>query len=94
MAARQGDQMDRNPGTNAHAPAMKRKGMDHRKPTHKLPTVRKEAEPEADATEPIREDIDALGTLPELAEWQTEGGPSQAEFCKAQRECPTLVGLW
>ena len=43
--------------------------------------------------EAVGEEVSALGDLPQLAGWQAAGDPSQAEFCKAQKEYPTLEGF-
>ncbi|KAJ1081105.1 hypothetical protein NDU88_001289 [Pleurodeles waltl] len=58
-----------------------------------VPTVREEEEPEGDAPEPTGEQVAELGEVPELSQWQQEGGPTREVFCAAQRTCPTLDGL-
>ncbi|KAJ1149007.1 hypothetical protein NDU88_001828 [Pleurodeles waltl] len=92
MAGREGSQGRLEPGTMAQT-AAKRKGKRRGKPASDVPTVVDGAPEEEEAPEPTGEDIDDLGNLPELAGWQGEGGPTMAEFCKAQKECPTLEDL-
>ncbi|KAJ1210123.1 hypothetical protein NDU88_005491 [Pleurodeles waltl] len=92
MAAREGSQVRLEPGTMAQT-AAKRKGKRCGKPASNVPTVVDGAPEEEEAPEPTGEDIADLGNLPELAGWQVEGGPTRAEVCKTQKECPTLDGL-
>ncbi|KAJ1093869.1 hypothetical protein NDU88_006960 [Pleurodeles waltl] len=92
MAAREGSQGCLEPGTMAQT-AARRKGKRRGKPASNAPTVVDTAPEEEEAPEPTGEDVPDLGNLPELAGWQVEGGPTRTEFCKAQKECPTLEGL-
>ncbi|KAJ1130022.1 hypothetical protein NDU88_008380 [Pleurodeles waltl] len=91
MADREGSQGCLEPGTMAQRTA-KSRGKGRGKPVPEVPAVADGA-PEEEAPEPAGEDIATLGDLPELAGWQVEGGPTREEFCKAQKECPTLEGL-
>ncbi|KAJ1129309.1 hypothetical protein NDU88_007680 [Pleurodeles waltl] len=91
MADREGSQGRLEPGTMAQR-AAKRRGKGRGKPVPEVPAV-VDGAPEEEAPEPTGEDIATLGDLPELAGWQVEGGPTREEFCKAQKECPTLEGL-
>ncbi|KAJ1143845.1 hypothetical protein NDU88_010147 [Pleurodeles waltl] len=91
MADREGSQGHLEPGTMAQR-AAKRRDEGRGKPAPEVPTVADGA-PEEETPEPTGEDIATLGDLPELAGWQVEGGPTREEFCKAQKECPTLEGL-
>ncbi|KAJ1115200.1 hypothetical protein NDU88_003426 [Pleurodeles waltl] len=93
MAANQGSQEPLEPETVAQGTAKKRKGRGRGKPAPEVPTVREEAEPEGDALEPTGEQVVELGEVPELSQWQQEGGPTREAFCIAQKECPTLEGL-
>ncbi|KAJ1199297.1 hypothetical protein NDU88_003134 [Pleurodeles waltl] len=93
MAANQGSQEPLEPETVAQGTAKKRKGRRRGKPAPEVPTVREEAEPEGDAPEPTGEQVAELGEVPELSQWQQEGGPTREVFCTAQKECPTLEGL-
>ncbi|KAJ1105481.1 hypothetical protein NDU88_002887 [Pleurodeles waltl] len=72
--------------------ATKRKDKRRGKPASEVPMVVNGASEEEAAPEPIGVDIAALSNLPELAGWQAEGGPTRAEFCKAQKEFPALEG--
>ncbi|KAJ1099129.1 hypothetical protein NDU88_004233 [Pleurodeles waltl] len=94
MAARHGNQEPLEPETVAQGTAKKRKGRGRRKPAPKVPTVQEEAEPEGDTPEPTVEQVAELGEVPELLQWQQEGGPTREAFCAAQKSCPTLEGLW
>ncbi|KAJ1103662.1 hypothetical protein NDU88_001083 [Pleurodeles waltl] len=91
-AAREGSQGRLEPGTMTQT-AAKRKGKRLRKPPSNVPTVVDGAPEEEEAPEPTGEYIADLGNLPEPAGWQVEGGPTRAEFCMVQKECPTLEGL-
>ncbi|KAJ1206276.1 hypothetical protein NDU88_001685 [Pleurodeles waltl] len=93
MAANQGSQEPLKPETVAQGIAKKSKGRGHGKPAPEVPTVWEEAEPEGDAPEPTGEQVAELGEIPELSQWQQEGGPTREAFCTAQKECPTLEGL-
>ena len=93
MAARKWSHKDLEPKTVAQVPVRKRRDRGRGKPVLEVPTVREEADPEGDSPVPTGEDIFALGVLPELAEWRAAVAPSQAEFCKVQKECPTLEGI-
>ncbi|KAJ1088359.1 hypothetical protein NDU88_001516 [Pleurodeles waltl] len=93
MAARQGNQEPLEPETVAQGTAKKRKGRGRGKPAPEVPTVREEVEPEGDAPEPIGKQVAELGEVPELSQWQQEGGPTREAFCAAQKTCPTLDGL-
>ncbi|KAJ1172354.1 hypothetical protein NDU88_004201 [Pleurodeles waltl] len=55
--------------------------------------VREEVEPEGDTPEPTGEQVAEVGEVPELSQWQQEGGPTREAFCAAQKTCPTLDGL-
>ncbi|KAJ1187171.1 hypothetical protein NDU88_003950 [Pleurodeles waltl] len=92
MAAREGSQGRLEPGKMAQT-AAKRKGKRCGKPASNVPMVVDGVPEEEEAPEPTGEDIADLGKLPELAGWQVEGGPTRAEFCKVQKEGPTLEGL-
>ena len=72
--------------------AMER-GRGRGKPAPEIPAVEVDGVPEEEVPEPTEEDIATLGDLPELAGWQVEDGPTREEFCKAQKECPTLEGM-
>ncbi|KAJ1216254.1 hypothetical protein NDU88_003858 [Pleurodeles waltl] len=91
MAAQKGSQGSLVPGTMAQT-AAQRKGKGCGKPASDIPTV-VDGVPEEEAPEPTGEDIADLGNLPELAGRPVEGGKTREEFCKAQKECPTLEGL-
>ncbi|KAJ1097981.1 hypothetical protein NDU88_003097 [Pleurodeles waltl] len=91
MADRKGSQGCLEPGTMAQTTA-KRRGKGRGKPVPEVPAV-VDGVPEEEAPEPTGEDIGTLGDLPELAGWQVECGPTREEFCKAQKECPTLQGM-
>ncbi|KAJ1198964.1 hypothetical protein NDU88_002802 [Pleurodeles waltl] len=91
MADREGSQGRLEPGTMAQRIAKKR-GKGHGKPVPEVPAVVDRVS-EEEAPEPTGEDIATLGDLPELAGWQVEGGPTREEFCKAQKEWPTLEGM-
>ncbi|KAJ1148848.1 hypothetical protein NDU88_001672 [Pleurodeles waltl] len=93
MAARQGNQEPLEPETVAQRTAKKRKGRGRGKPAPEVPTVREETEHEGDAPEPTGEQVAELGEVPELLQWQQEGGPTREAFCAAQKTCPTLEGL-
>ncbi|KAJ1199304.1 hypothetical protein NDU88_003141 [Pleurodeles waltl] len=91
MAAGVGSQRHLEPGTMAQTTA-KRRGKRHGKLVPEVPAVI-DGVPEEEAPEPTGEDIATLGDLPELPGWQVEGGPTREEFCKAQKECPTLEDM-
>ncbi|KAJ1137627.1 hypothetical protein NDU88_004025 [Pleurodeles waltl] len=91
MAAQEGSQGHLELGRMALT-AAKERGKGCGKPVPELPAV-VDGVPEEEAPEPTREDIAALGDLTDLAGWQVEGGPTREEFCKEQKECPTLEGL-
>ncbi|KAJ1218284.1 hypothetical protein NDU88_005867 [Pleurodeles waltl] len=90
MAARQGGQEPVEPETVAQGTTKKNKDG---KPAPEVPTVREEAEPEGDAPEPAGEQVAELGEVPELSQWQQEGGHTREAFGEAQMTCPTLEGL-
>ncbi|KAJ1088550.1 hypothetical protein NDU88_001707 [Pleurodeles waltl] len=91
MATREGSQGHLEPGTIAHT-AAKRKGNGCGKPVPDVPAV-VDGVPEEEAVDPLEEDNAALGNLPEPFGCHVEGGLTREEFCKAQKECPTLEGL-
>ncbi|KAJ1188673.1 hypothetical protein NDU88_005432 [Pleurodeles waltl] len=93
MAANLGSQEPLEPETVAQGTAKKRKGRGRRKQAPEVPAVWEEAESEGDAPEPTGEQLAELGEVPELSQWQQEGGPTREAFCTAQQECPTLEGL-
>ncbi|KAJ1099010.1 hypothetical protein NDU88_004114 [Pleurodeles waltl] len=72
--------------------ASQKEGKGHGKRASDIPMV-VDVVPEEEAPETTGEDIADVGNLPELADCQVEGGPTREEFCKAQKECPTLEGL-
>ncbi|KAJ1179816.1 hypothetical protein NDU88_005049 [Pleurodeles waltl] len=92
MAAWEGSQGHLKLETMAQTVA-NRKGKRHGKPTSDVPMVVDGVPVEEEFPEPTGEDIADLGNLPELSGWQVEGWSNRAEFCKAQKECPTLQGL-
>ncbi|KAJ1121899.1 hypothetical protein NDU88_000408 [Pleurodeles waltl] len=91
MAAWEGSQGHVEPGRMAQR-AAKERGNGCGKPVPEVSAV-VGGVPVEEAPEPNGEDIAALDDLPELACWQVEGGSTREEFCKAQGECPILVGL-
>ncbi|KAJ1127697.1 hypothetical protein NDU88_006090 [Pleurodeles waltl] len=93
MAARQGNQEPLEPETVGQGTEKKKKGRGCGKPAPEVPTVREEAEPEGDSQEPTGEQVAELGEVPDLSQWQQEGGPTREAFCAAQKSCPTLEGL-
>ena len=66
----------------AQAAAKKKRGRGCGKPAPKIPTVGEQAEPDWASTEPTRDDIAALGHLPQLSGWQARMVPQGRSYAE------------
>ncbi|XP_078496945.1 uncharacterized protein LOC144753011 [Lissotriton helveticus] len=91
--AQRGSSPGLDPGTMAQPAAKKGQTRRQEKPASASTPHVTDRPPAVVSQESVEGEVVSLEDLPIPAEWHVEAGPTREEFCKGQKECPTLEGL-